>query len=700
MKRCIACGRRLPDRKLFALNGAPASAQDIPDAVQVNTDRGETLNLYQCEGCGLVQFDCTPVSYYKEVIRAGGYSTTMKELRRRQYRHLIETYHLEHKKFLEVGCGRGEFLNVLTEFPVDAYGIEQKEDLVRTARESGLKVWQDFAGDAGQVIGSGMGHGPYDVFLSFNFLEHQPDPGAMLQAISHNLTEDGMGLVTVPALEYILEQGSYYELIRDHIAYYSFNTLRALLEQNGFDVLEEEMVNRDTIAMIVKKRPGGTGTPALQPHMISADPLTKGYETVGREIETLTGRLEQEGRSLAIWGASHQGFTLAATTVLGSKARYIIDSAPFKQGRYAPASHLPIVAPEHFYEEPVDAVLIVAPGYTDEIAGIIRQRFGDGVQVMTLRTSHIEILEPRIVITGATGFIGSNVAQAFLEQGAQVYALVRPESRHRQALPVHPNLHVVECGLDRVLDCVEQIGRADAFLHFAWGGVNREEIDSPAMQASNIAGSLDCVRAAHLLGCRVLMDAGSRVEYGITEDGVMAETLPCHPVNEYGRAKLEFYHQAEELCHKWDMTYYHLRFFSVYGTGDHPWSIISTLVRELPQGKTVSLSACRHDWNFMDVEDAARAVLQLYLHSGTRQGESHIVNIASGDTRELRSFVEEIHELCDGSGTLEYGTFAQAKEGALSIRPTVDALSHLTDNQWKEQITFAEGIRKMLKSQR
>ena len=48
----------------------------------------------------------------------------------------------------------------------------------------------------------------------------------------------------------------------------------------------------------------------------------------------------------------------------------------------------------------------------------------------------------RVVITGATGFIGSNLARVFLEQGAHVYALVRPGSLHLDALPVHERLHL------------------------------------------------------------------------------------------------------------------------------------------------------------------------------------------------------------------------------------------------------------------
>ena len=377
MKRCIACGAPLWETPLLTLDNMPASAQHMPDAQGVKEDRGLTLDLCQCMGCGLVQFDCEPVDYYRDVIRAGGFSKTMVELRRYQYKHLIDSYHLEGKKFIEVGCGQGEFLKVLSEFPVEVHGIEHDPHLVELARAQGLDVTEGFTETEDTRFAGGL----YDVFLSFNFLEHQPDPSTMLQAIYRNLEDDAMGLITVPSFEYIMDHNSYYELIRDHLAYYTFETLTPLLERNGFQVEECEVINRDTLSVIVRKRP-----------QMDTENLLECYVNLKREMETYMKYLDAWDKKVAIWGASHQGFTLAATTKLGEKARYIIDSAPFKQGKFAPASHLPIVGPDHFHEHPVDAIIITAPGYTDEIAASIRQKFGAAVEIRAMRSNHLEMV--------------------------------------------------------------------------------------------------------------------------------------------------------------------------------------------------------------------------------------------------------------------------------------------------------------------
>lgn len=98
-KGCLLCHTPLEGHVLMTLDHMPASAQDIPNESQLAQDAGISLQLCQCPSCGLTQFSCEPVSYYRDVIRSGGFSTTMVELRQRQYTHLLETYQLRKKDY-------------------------------------------------------------------------------------------------------------------------------------------------------------------------------------------------------------------------------------------------------------------------------------------------------------------------------------------------------------------------------------------------------------------------------------------------------------------------------------------------------------------------------------------------------------------------------------------------------------------------
>ncbi len=371
MKKCISCKGSL--HELMKIENMPASAQDIPTKEELDKDSGIEVSLCVCEDCGLVQLKNDAVYYYRDVIRAGGYSTTMEGLRKSQYKHFIEFASLEGKKIIEVGCGRGEFLGMLSDFPVEGYGTEHKKDLVQIAKEAGLRVDEDFPESEDHIFKNG----PFDAFMSFNFLEHQPYPRTYLKAIYNNLCDEGYGLITVPSFEYIMEQNSFYEIIPDHIAYYSFESLTHLLNICGFEVLEKETVNRDTISMIVKKR--------KLPDICGI--ISKKNDIATEVLETVK-KYAKAGK-IAIWGASHQGFTLCATTGIADYVDCIIDSAPFKQGKYAPASHIPIISPDEARKRKLEAIIIVAPGYTNEIANIIKTTFENGIDIYTLMTDRL-----------------------------------------------------------------------------------------------------------------------------------------------------------------------------------------------------------------------------------------------------------------------------------------------------------------------
>jgi SAM-dependent methyltransferase len=175
----------------------------------------------------------------------------MAELRREQYRDFIGKFNLKGKKIIEVGAGQGEFLMHLKPFDVHAFGLENNRELLERARAKGLNMIPGYIDEMGDSV---LKDGPFDAFLSFNFLEHQPNPRRHLRAIRINLVSNAVGLITVPSFDYILDNGSYFELMRDHIANYSEKTFRICLETNGFEVLETGLALPDTMYAYVQKK--------------------------------------------------------------------------------------------------------------------------------------------------------------------------------------------------------------------------------------------------------------------------------------------------------------------------------------------------------------------------------------------------------------------------------------------------------------
>ena len=88
----------------------------------------------------------------------------------------------------------------------------------------------------------------------------------------------------------------------------------------------------------------------------------------------------------------------------------------------------------------------------------------------------------RVIITGATGFIGSHLVRAFLERGAEVRALIRQGPPRLGVLPQEAGLPLVYGDLEHVAAAVPRIGSGDVFLHMAGGGVTRRALDPPAAQ--------------------------------------------------------------------------------------------------------------------------------------------------------------------------------------------------------------------------
>lgn len=354
----------------------PRWAQNFPDLAALNCEAGIDLAVWQCSGCGLVQLSHEPVPYYKDVIRAAAVSDVVKEFKKEQFAQYVQKYNLEGKKVIEIGCGRGEFLQLLSAFNVEAHGMEHAALSVEYCRTQGLNVVQGYMDNERYWLPEG----PYDAFFLLMFLEHMPDPNAVLKGIANNLTDGAVGLIEVPNFDMILRKNIFSEFIGDHLSYFSQDTLRTTLHLNGFDMIEcDETRDEYVLSAVVRKR-----------SLVDVSGFSDCQEKIKQEINLYIERFSPG--QVAVWGAGHQALAILAVMKLESKIKYVVDSATFKQGKFTPATHVPVVAPDMLCIDPVQAVIVMAASYSDEVADILRERHGRQIHIAILREFGLEIV--------------------------------------------------------------------------------------------------------------------------------------------------------------------------------------------------------------------------------------------------------------------------------------------------------------------
>lgn len=378
-EKCIVCGGMLYKEPLYVKKNMPSISQNLPKNDQLYNDLPIEYRICQCSGCGLVQFDCDPVSYYKDSTRAGERCEVLIDLRKKQYSHLIETYKLNGKKIIEIGAGKGGFLKTLKElyeYDIHEFGIENNPDFVRIAKE--IEHVNVFCGDVENPDAVFYG-APYDAFTSFAYPARLVDPNTMLQNVYNNTTSDAVGLLQVPSMEHLLKPGGFFDVTRDHIAYYDEKSLRFLVEKNGFEVVEFGEVAQIYIYAIIKKR-----------HPYNLKDAWRDVDKVADNVRTFVKELKRNNKKIAVWCAGHYAFTVLSLSDVGDDVSYIVDNAEFKKGRFSPATHVPIYGPEHLAKEPVDVIMILGPIYVEEIKKEIMEKCSAEVKIVTIINGEIE----------------------------------------------------------------------------------------------------------------------------------------------------------------------------------------------------------------------------------------------------------------------------------------------------------------------
>ena len=308
----------------------------------------------------------------------------------------------------------------------------------------------------------------------------------------------------------------------------------------------------------------------------------------------------------------------------------------------------------------------------------------------------------RILITGAASFLGRHLVEYFLSKEEEVLALVRENARGRDELLKYEANNKFKLIVLDMKDIERLDTEFDVCIHLAWGGIGKEGRMDENIQRENIDAAVKLMRVCKERGAKRFLFAGSQAEYGQTLSDIevkygkdfdintipkQSEDSPTNPKSEYGKAKLELKSKLKNLGDSLGIEYVHMRIFSVFGSGDHETSLISTCIRDFKENKDVHIGECIQSWNYIYIKDLCEAVY--LLSKKDLQGE-FVFNVAGENNRILMDYVKDIKRLLDSSGDIVVEKKEAASEGLPFLNPNIE---HLKRIGFVESYGFEKGIK-------
>lgn len=282
---------------------------------------------------------------------------------------------------VEIGCGQGHMLESLARatgrhcMGVDpAFDGRKLDSLVRIDAARFTRAWAD------DLVRSS---GAPSIVICRHVLEHLADPASVVCDIRHLLSEGGLLSIEVPDVDWIRHHGAFYDLFAEHCSLFSRDALTSLLASRGFELLDVSANFGGQYLRVL-----GRASQASARSLSRPVPVPSCLDTA----RTQCAAWICERSETVLWGAGAKGVSLLAH--LGEAARNVrgvVDIHPDKQGRFAPASGVPIIDPEALTVIQPTRVIVMNPNYEAEVRDAT-QRLGIVTDVVAVTSAHAQAI--------------------------------------------------------------------------------------------------------------------------------------------------------------------------------------------------------------------------------------------------------------------------------------------------------------------
>jgi nucleoside-diphosphate-sugar epimerase len=269
----------------------------------------------------------------------------------------------------------------------------------------------------------------------------------------------------------------------------------------------------------------------------------------------------------------------------------------------------------------------------------------------------------KLLLTGAAGFIGSQVARAAVADRAEVHVVLRPTTDRTRLLELVQDLRIHEADLldaDGVRRLVRRV-EPDVCIHAAWYAVPGRYLDAPE-NLDLLQASIRLVRELVSGGCRRVVGVGTCFEYAL-DDSPVDEASPVRATSMYAASKLALSLLLEQITARSEATAAWARLFYQYGPFEPEERLVPTVARRLLRGEEAPVTAGAQVRDFLHVSDVGRALWQV--------AQSDLVgpvNIGSGAGVTVRELVLAIADIVGRRDLVRLGALPYAPADPMFVR--------------------------------